>query len=97
MINKGIFCFLNKHGLSIHEMRRIIFLYALSIQIKRPKKSRLEWYSEISNLAQKDFLNFKKIFNQNKNIKQKTLSYDEFYEECNLNGYFAYNGVADNF
>ncbi len=96
-LNSGIFNFLNKQGLSIHEMRRIISLYALSIGIKRPKKARLEWYSKITELAQNDFVNFKKIYNKNKEIKKKIRTYDDWYQECSFDGSFAYNGVADVF
>ena len=96
-LNSGIFSFLNRQGLSIHEMRRIISLYALSIEIKRPKKARLEWYSKITDLAQKDFSNFKKVYNKNKEIKKQIRTYDDWYQECSFDGSFAYNGVADDF
>ena len=96
-LNSGVFSFLNRQGLSIHEMRRIISLYALSIEIKRPKKARLEWYSKITDLAQKDFANFKKVYNKNKEIKKQIRTYDDWYQECSFDGSFAYNGVADDF
>lgn len=96
-LNSGVFSFLNKQGLSIREMRRIISLYALSIEIKRPKKARLEWYSKITDLAQKDFANFKKVYNKNKEIKKQIRTYDDYYQECSFDGSFAYNGVADDF
>ena len=96
-LNSGVFSFLNRQGLSIHEMRRIISLYALSINIKRPKKARLEWYSKITDLAQEDFANFKKVFNKNKEIKKQIRTYDDWYQECSFDGSFAYNGVADDF
>lgn len=96
-LNSGVFSFLNRQGLSIHEMRRIISLYALSIEIKRPKKTRLKWYSKITNLAQKDFANFKKVYNKNKEIKKQVRTYDDWYQECSFDGSFAYNGVADDF
>lgn len=96
-LNSGVFSFLNKQGLSIHEMRRIISLYALSIGIKRPKKARLEWYAKITDLAQEDFAKFKKVFNKNKVIKKQVRTYDDSYQEFSFDGSFAYNGVADNF
>lgn len=96
-INKGIFSFLNNQGLTVHEMRRIIALYGLSINIKRPKKARFEWYENISNLAQEDFVNFKKIYNKNKEIKKKINSYEDYWQECNLDGSFAYNGITEDF
>lgn len=76
-------------------MRRIISLYALSIGIKRPKKARLEWYAKITDLAQEDFANFKKVFNKNKVIKKQVRTYDDWYQEFSFDGSFAYNGVAD--
>ena len=96
-LNSGVFSFLNKQGLSIHEMRRIISLYALSIDIKRTKKARLEWYAKITDLAQEDFANFKKVFNKNKVIKKQVRTYDDSYQEFSFDGSFAYNGVADDF
>lgn len=96
-LNSGVFSFLNKQGLSIHEMRRIISLYALSIGIKRPKKARLEWYSKITELAQEDFSNFKKVFNKNKERKKKINTYDDWFQECSFDGSFAYSGVTDDF
>ena len=96
-INKGIWIFLDKQGLSIHSMRRIISLYALSIDIKRPKKARLEWYSKITDLAQEDFSNFKKVYNKNKEIRKQVRTYDDWYQECSFDGSFAYNGVTEDF
>lgn len=96
-INNGVFSFLSKQKCSIHDMRRILSLYALSIDIKRPRKVKAEWYLNISNLAQNDFKNFKKIYNTNKIVTNYIKSYDDWYDTCNLDGSFAYNGVADDF
>jgi endoglucanase Acf2 len=78
-------------------MRRILSLYGLSINIKRPRRVKAEWYLNISNLAQQDFKNFKKVYNANKVITNHVQSYDDWYDTCNLDGTFAYNGVANDF
>lgn len=97
-IQKGIFSFLNGRNLSIHEMRSVLNMYANSIGEKRPRNHRLEWYVKISNLANTDFTNFNKIYNENKTTFNKSnSSYDEWYQESSMDGTFAYNGVADDF
>lgn len=97
-INNGVFCFLSKQGCSIHSMRRILSLYALEIHsIKRPRKVNAEWYLIISDLAQDDFVSFKRIYNKNKIIRKPIQSYNDWYDECSMDGSFAYNGVADDF
>ena len=96
-INNGIFNFLDKQKCSIHDMRRILSLYGLSIGIKRPNRVKAEWYLIMSNLAQKDFKNFKKLYNITKVKTNHIHSYDDWYDICNLDGTFAYNGVADDF
>lgn len=96
-INNGVFYFLSKQKCSIHDMRRILSLYGLSINIKRPRRVKAEWYLNISNLAQNDFRNFKKVYNANKVLTNHVQTYDDWYDTCNLDGTFAYNGVADDF
>ena len=96
-IDKGIFNFLIKRGAGMSEMRRILALYALSKGHKRPKKNKFKWYSEMSTLAQTNFTEFKKFYNKNKLTFVRSQSYDEWYEECSMDGSFAYNGSADDF
>ncbi len=97
-INRGVFNFLSKQGCSIHDMRRLLSLYALEVHsIKRPKRVSGEWYLIISELAQQDFASFKRIYNKNKIIRKPVMSYNNWYDECSMDGSFAYNGVADDF
>lgn len=102
-IDKGIYNFFIKKGLSVSEMRRILALYALSKGIKRPKKFKNnihamhKWYSEISIQAQAEFTAFKKLYNENKIVTRRKDSYDDWYDEYSMDGSFAYNGVADDF
>lgn len=96
-IDKGIYNFLINRGISMSEMRRLLALYALSKDVKRPKKNKHEWYSKISSLAQMNFAEFKKFYNKNKLTSVRSQSYDEWYEESSMDGSFAYNGVADDF
>lgn len=96
-INKGIFSFLYRQGLPIGEIRRILTCYAKTIDESKPKKGKLAWYIKISDLAQADFKNFKKVYNANKSGAQRTQSYDEWWSERNLDGSFAYSGVTDDF
>jgi hypothetical protein len=50
-------------------------------------------------LGAKDFVEFKKLYNKNK--KQLSYdyrqTYDEWWDECNTDGSFAYNNVTDDF
>lgn len=79
-------------------MRRILSLYALEIHnVKRPKKARAEWYLVISELAQKDFSVFKKVYNKHKEFKKPIQTYNDWYDQCSMDGSFAYNGVANDF
>lgn len=98
-IQKGIFSFLSRQGLSIAGMQQVLTLYAQSREMTRPKKNRLKWYAEVSQLAQQDFKTFKNIYNKNKkNLSyDNSRSYDDWWNECNLDGSFAYNGVTDDF
>lgn len=97
-INSGVFSFLSNHGCSIHDMRRLLSLYALEVHsIKRPKRVDADWYLIISELAQQDFASFKRIYNKNKIIRKPVMSYNDWYDECSMDGTFAYNGVADDF
>jgi hypothetical protein len=97
-INSGIFSFLADRGLKLCDMRRLLSLYALEIHsIKRPRKVKAEWYVIISELAQEDFASFKRIYNKHKIIRKPIKSYNDWYDECSMDGSFAYNGVADDF
>lgn len=96
-LNKGVFSFLAKQGLSVHDMRSVINSYAMTIGEKRPKKDREKWYSTISELIANDFKNFKKVYNSNSIKISKQTSYDDWYQESSMDGTFAYNGVADDF
>lgn len=96
-INKGTFNFLAHNGCDIHEMRRILTVYANELGLKKPKQARREWYSTISEKTQEDFKSFKKCFNANKSKRRKQQSYEEWYEEASQDGSLAFNGVADSF
>lgn len=97
-LDSGVFSFLSNRGCSIHEMRRILALYALEVHdIKKPKRIKPEWYVIISELAQQDFVSFKHVYNKHK-LKNTTIrTYNDWYDECSIDGTFAYNGVADDF
>lgn len=96
LLNRGIFKFLSNRGCSIHEMRRILSLYGKAIGQNRPKRARISWYCLISEKAQEDFVNFKKIYNKNK-PKKIFQAYEDWWDDCNLDGTFAYNGITDDF
>jgi len=99
-IDKGVFTFLAKHNLNISEKRRILYLFGKSKGLERPKKtsSRHQWYADVSLIAQEDFKEFKKSFNKNKpTLKRNRQSYDDWWDECNTDGTFAYSGVTDDF
>jgi hypothetical protein len=83
MINRGIYLFLSKFGLSIHDMRYYLTIYAQSHGIKKPKYNRLKWYKRISELASSNFIEFKKHFNKHKKkdvVLKKESSYSEYDE-----------------
>jgi hypothetical protein len=97
-IDSGVFSFLANRGLKLCDMRRILSLYALDIHgIKRPRKVKAEWYVIISELAQQDFATFKRIYNKHKERRAPIKTYNDWYDECSIDGTFAYNGVADDF
>jgi hypothetical protein len=98
-IQRGIFSFLTKQALSIAGMHQILMIYAQSKDMIRPKKNRLKWYSEVSHLANNDFPAFKSLYNKNKkNLSyDNSQSYNDWWNECNLDGSFAYNGVTEDF
>lgn len=96
-INKGVFSFLAKQGLSISSMRHVITLYALTKDNKPPKKNRAQWYADVSEEIQGDFKAFKKVFNKHRESIPQHQTYDEWWNECNLDGSFAYNGVTGDF
>lgn len=97
-MNKGIFHFLAKNNLNIGEKRRMLHMYGKFKGLERPKKTnkRNAWYVEVSNLAQENFTEFKKVFNKHK-PRIKKQSYDDWWDECNTDGTFAYNGVTEDF
>lgn len=99
MIQRGIFSFMSKQGLSISSMRHVLTLYASTKDMTKPKSKKLEWYAEVSKVAQKDFLAFKKVYNKNKKDLTYTnsQSYGDWWNECNLDGSFAYNNASDDF
>lgn len=96
-LHKGIFCFLSNRGHILPDMQKMLRIYALTLDKTRPKKNRLKWYSEISVLASNDFANFKKLYNKNKKSFSVYESYEDWYDRCNMDGSFAYNGIADTF
>ncbi len=98
-LQRGIYSFLTKQGLSVAGMRQVITLYAATKDMKRPKAKRMEWYAEISHLANNDFAAFKKVYNKNKKdlSYDNSQSYDDWWNECNTDGTFAYNGVTEDF
>ena len=97
-LHPGVFSFLANRGLSLSEMRRILSIYSLEVHnIKRPRKVKAEFYVITSELAQQDFKTFKKCFNKHKERKSPIKTYNDWYDECSIDGTFAYNGVADDF
>lgn len=96
-INKGIFNFLMKQGLNVPHMRHVLTLYAKTKDKTPPKKNRGQWYADISEEAQGDFKSFKKVFNKHKDKIPVHQTYEDWWNECNLDGTFAYNGVTDDF
>jgi hypothetical protein len=96
-IQKGIYSFLSRKGIAMSGMRYVLTQYALSKDEKKPKKNKLEWYAKISNLAQQDFVGFKKVYNKCKNKVVHYQAYEDWWGECNTDGSFAYNGVTEDF
>ncbi len=80
-------------------VHKILTMYAETRQMSRPKKKRLEWYATISKLAAQDFATFKRLYNKNKKNLPYSYrqSYDEWWDECNTDGSFAYNNASDDF
>lgn len=96
-INRGIYSFLTARNHDISEMNVILTLYAKTLGENRPKKNRREWYAKISKLAQSNFKEFKAFYNKNKKSFVVSISYEDWWQECNMDGTFAYNGVTDDF
>jgi hypothetical protein len=96
-LQKGIYSFLNKKGIAMSGMRYVLVQYALTRELKKPKKKTLEWYATISNLAQQDFAAFKKVYNKCKGNVKHYQTYDDWWDECNTDGSFAYSGVTEDF
>lgn len=98
-INKGIFVFLNKQNLTFSSMRKVLIAFATSKGIEIPQNRSNQWFSEISDQAQNNFKDFKQVFNSTPSLKYKNQSsdYNDWYDQCNSDGSFAYNGVADDF
>ena len=96
-INRGIFSFLSRRGLSMAGMRRVLHLYAQSKDMNKPNKNKLEWYAKISEEAHSEFQAFKKIYNKNKHNIPHYQTYEDAWSESNLDGSFAYNGVTEDF
>ena len=96
-LQKGIYSFLVKKGIAMSGMRYILVQYALTREMKKPKKNKLEWYATISNLAQQDFVAFKKVYNKCKGNVNHYQTYDDWWGESNLDGSFAYNNASDDF
>ena len=97
-INNGIYAFLSRQRLDVKGMKQVLEAYAKSINNPKPSgKNKNTWYAEISESAQGNFKAFKKVFNKaEKNIPRRD-SYADWWNECNLDGSFAYNGVTDDF
>jgi hypothetical protein len=96
-LQKGIHSFMYRKGIAMSGMRYVLTQYALTIDKKKPKKNKLEWYAEISKLANEDFIAFKKVYNKCKGNVVHYQTYDDWWSESNLDGSFAYNGVTDDF
>ena len=96
-LQKGIHSFLYKKGIAMSGMRYVLTQYALTRDMKKPKKKTLIWYADISKLAQQDFAAFKKVYNKCKGNVNHYQTYDDWWGESNLDGSFAYNGVTDDF
>lgn len=96
-INRGIYSFLSARGHDISTMNVVLTLYAQTIDMKRPKKNRRQWYADVSKLAQKNFKDFKKVYFDNKKNLVVSQSYEDWWQESNMDGSFAYNGVTDDF
>lgn len=99
-LDKGIFSFLAMRSHHLQTMYRILTQYAGTLEMSRPKKNRLRWYTQVSELAQMNFSEFKKFYNKNKQdfpVFDPNSSYEDEWQESNLDGSFAYNGVTEDF
>lgn len=93
-LNKGVFSFLANKGLSLQEMRIILHKYALTLELPKPKKNRLEWYVILSDLAQDNFKSFRQYVKDLKITNRQRIYADSSYDDSDFGGY-AYNNSAD--
>lgn len=96
-INRGIYAFLAARNHDISTMNIVLTMYAKTLEKDRPRKNRRQWYADISKLAQSDFKRFKEFYSKNKRNFMISQSYEDWWQESNMDGSFAYNGVTDDF
>lgn len=98
-LHVGIHSFLRKQSLTKKSIYDILSNYAQSKEIERPKHPGKDWFLNISNIASENFKEFKKFYNKNKKDLSYSYhqSYDDWWQECNLDGSFAYNNASDDF
>jgi hypothetical protein len=96
-LNKGIFVFLNKNNLTLGGMCKVLVAFAQDMKLEVPEKKDNQWYEDMSDLAQDNFKKFRNVFNKMPTLELRQQTYDEWYQEANMDGSLAYNGVTDDF
>lgn len=93
-IQKGIFCYLNNRGLSVSQMRGAIKQF-----YKVNDQPISHTFDQKQEYVCNNFSKFKKYIKQTFVISYDSHmnSYEDWWEERNLDGSFAYNGVTDDF
>jgi hypothetical protein len=81
-------------------MEQIMSMYGKELGMEEPKRKKANHYIDVSNKIQEDFDSFKKFYNTFVNGVvpcSREMDYSEDWNEKNLDGSFAYNGVTDDF
>jgi hypothetical protein len=97
--------YLTRRGFTMHQAHKIIKRYGRQLKIELAFGDQ-KYFDIVGDAIQEDFQKFRLFFNSVKaDYPQKkkpvrsnfSKSYDEWWQEKNLDGSFAYNGVTDDF
>jgi len=95
-IQKGIFCYLNNRGVGVHQMRWAIKQFFKENYVHFENNQFT--FEDKQQYACDNFQNFKKFIKRTFINQQRDLSsYEDDWNEKNLDGSFAYNNVSDDF
>lgn len=95
LIQKGIFCYLNNRGLSIHQMRWAIKQFFKENYV--PFENNQFTFEMKQQYVTENFMAFKKFVKRIFINNDGPTSYENYWQENNLNGGFAYNNATDDF